>query len=173
MVISLNPEDWSHRRLCDGSRLPALASSLLTAESEIAAGRIALFTPRYRGFVSVALTRFLACQSGLSTRSPRPPWLSPGTLALCSPDFPLVNNVTSDHSLASRKRSHLKVHCSQGATCDLLIARVTIAYLPGKSTRLRQREHEPEQHRQQPHRHDVPPLIHDDDGDEFADNRAR
>ena len=50
MVISLNPEGWSHRRLCDGSRLPALASSLLAAESEIAAGRIALFTPRFRGF---------------------------------------------------------------------------------------------------------------------------
>ncbi len=45
MVISLNPEDWSRRRLRDGSRLPALASSLLAAESEIAAGRIALFTP--------------------------------------------------------------------------------------------------------------------------------
>lgn len=50
MVISLNPEDWSHRRLCDGSRLPALASSLLAAESEIAAGRIALFTPPEGGF---------------------------------------------------------------------------------------------------------------------------
>lgn len=49
MVISLNPEGWSHRRLCDGSRLPALASSLRAAESEIAAGRIALFTPRFRG----------------------------------------------------------------------------------------------------------------------------
>ena len=94
MVISLNPEDWSHRRLCDGSRLPALASSLLAAESEIAAGRIALFTPRYRGFVSVALTCLRMCQSGLSTRLPEPPWLSPGTLALCSPDFPLV---TCDH----------------------------------------------------------------------------
>ena len=45
MVISLNPEDWSRRRLRDGSRLPALASSLQAAESEIAAGRIALFTP--------------------------------------------------------------------------------------------------------------------------------
>lgn len=91
MVISLNPEGWSHRRLCDGSRLPALASNLITAESEIAAGRIALFTPRLpAALVSVALTWFPMCQSGLSTRVREPPWLSPGTLALCSPDFPLM-----------------------------------------------------------------------------------
>ena len=45
MVISLNPEGWSRRRLRDGSRLPASASNLQAAESEIAAGRIALFTP--------------------------------------------------------------------------------------------------------------------------------
>lgn len=110
MVISLNPEGWSHRRLCDGSRLPALASNLLAAESEIAAGRIALFTPRLcAAFVSVALTRQTVCQSGLSNRRSDPPWLSPGTLTLCSPDFPLMAKAISDHSLASQTRSFLKV----------------------------------------------------------------
>lgn len=110
MVISLNPEGWSHRRLCDGSRLPALASNLLAAESEIAAGRIALFTPRLlAAIVSVALTRQAMCLSGLSNRRSDPPWLSPGTLTLCSPDFPLMALTTSDHSLASQTRSFLKV----------------------------------------------------------------
>lgn len=93
MVISLNPEGWSHRRLSDGSRLPALASSLLAAESEIAAGRIALFTPRLCGFglccshtvnrvpiwtvdspkrASLAFTRHpCSLQPGLSSDSPR------------------------------------------------------------------------------------------------------
>ena len=56
MVISLNPEDWSRRRLRDGSRLPALASSLVAAESEIAAGRIALFTPRLPAASSLLLS---------------------------------------------------------------------------------------------------------------------
>ena len=91
MIISLNPEGWSHRRLCDGSRLPTLASSLVAAESEIAAGRIALFTPWFpTALVSVALTQLLVRQSGLSIRRSESPWLSPGTLALCSPDFPLT-----------------------------------------------------------------------------------
>jgi hypothetical protein len=45
MIISLDLEDRSRRRLRDCSRLPTLASSLQTVESEIAAGRIALFSP--------------------------------------------------------------------------------------------------------------------------------
>ncbi len=46
MVISLGPfRDRPRRRLRDGSRLPASASNLQAADSEIAAGRIALFTP--------------------------------------------------------------------------------------------------------------------------------
>lgn len=46
MVISLGPSrDRPRRRLRDGSRLPASASNLQAADSEIAAGRIALFTP--------------------------------------------------------------------------------------------------------------------------------
>ncbi len=66
------PHEWarSRRRLRDGSRLPASASNLKTADSEIAAGRIALFTP------AVCTTGFGLCcshtgepvrQSGLST----------------------------------------------------------------------------------------------------------
>ena len=45
MAISLSHKGWSRRRLRDGSRLPTLASSLQTVESEIAAGRITLFSP--------------------------------------------------------------------------------------------------------------------------------
>src|SRR5690625_1853253 len=45
MVISLDLRR-SRRRLRDGSRPSASASNLLAAVSEIAAGRIALFTPR-------------------------------------------------------------------------------------------------------------------------------
>jgi hypothetical protein len=46
MVISLGPQrDRPRRHLRGGSRLPASASHLLAADSEIAAGRIALFTP--------------------------------------------------------------------------------------------------------------------------------
>lgn len=68
MVISLGPlRDRPRRRLRDGSRLPASASNLLAADSEIAAGRIALFTPVETGLVSVALARFPARRSGLST----------------------------------------------------------------------------------------------------------
>ncbi len=69
MVISLGPSrDRPRRRLRGGSRLSASASNLQTAGSEIAAGRIALFTPVGcpPALVSVALTRLPACQSGLS-----------------------------------------------------------------------------------------------------------
>ena len=68
MVISLGPfRDRPRRRLRGGSRLPASASNLLAADSEIAAGRIALFTPVKPVLVSVALARRTARQSGLST----------------------------------------------------------------------------------------------------------
>ena len=43
--LSRSPGDRPRRRLRGGSRLPASASNLLAADSEIAAGRIALFTP--------------------------------------------------------------------------------------------------------------------------------
>jgi hypothetical protein len=71
--LSRSPGDRPRRRLRGGSRLPASASNLLAADSEIAAGRIALFTRRLpAGLVSVALARYTARQSGLSTHgSPR------------------------------------------------------------------------------------------------------
>lgn len=101
MVISLGLHaDRPPRRLGDGSRPPALASNLLTADSEIAAGRIALFTPAsmcWPAMVTVALALARAsadCQRG-SAALPR---LSPGTLALCSSDFPLTGaRPGSDH----------------------------------------------------------------------------
>src|SRR5829696_4159791 len=61
MVISLGPNwDRPRRHLRGGSRLPASASNLLTADSEIAAGRIALFTP-------AVARRFGLCCSGAET----------------------------------------------------------------------------------------------------------
>ena len=57
MVISLGPNwDRPRRRLRGGSRLPASASNLLAADSEIAAGRITLFTPVARDW-SLLLSR--------------------------------------------------------------------------------------------------------------------
>src|SRR3712207_4372215 len=74
MVISLGPRrDRPPRRLGGCSRLPASASNLVAAESEIAAGRIALFTPcgEPPALVSVALARRTARRSGLSTPGAR------------------------------------------------------------------------------------------------------
>jgi hypothetical protein len=92
MVISLGPKrDRPRRRLRGGSRLPASASNLLAADSEIAAGRIALFTPVNR-YWSLLLSRGLP-RANLDCRRPvsrAPPRLSPGTRALCSSDFPLA-----------------------------------------------------------------------------------
>jgi hypothetical protein len=92
MVISLGPKrDRPRRRLRGGSRLPASASNLLAADSEIAAGRIALFTPVNR-YWSLLLSRGLP-RANLDCRravSRAPPRLSPGTRALCSSDFPLA-----------------------------------------------------------------------------------
>ena len=92
MVISLGPNrDRPRRHLRGGSRLPASASNLLAADSEIAAGRIALFTPVNR-YWSLLLSRGLP-RANLDCRravSRAPPRLSPGTRALCSSDFPLA-----------------------------------------------------------------------------------
>ncbi len=81
------------RRLRDCSRLRASASNLITARPEIAAGRIALFTPE-----PVSSGIGLCCSHGGFRRAnmdcqrhrPAFPRLSPGTLALCSSDFPLA-----------------------------------------------------------------------------------
>jgi hypothetical protein len=80
--------------------VPLLSSSGLgeppiTADSEIAAGRIALFSrsePRreQNGMVSVALARSKPCANLDCRRLAPPPWLSPGALALRGPDFPLT-----------------------------------------------------------------------------------
>ena len=56
----------SLRRLGDCSRLPASASNLITADSEIAAGRITLFTPHN----SHRRRRFGLCCSHAVTRAP-------------------------------------------------------------------------------------------------------
>ena len=64
MVISLGPKrDRPRRRLRGGSRLPASASNLLAADSEIAAGRITLFTP-------TPWRRFGLCCSHAANRVP-------------------------------------------------------------------------------------------------------
>jgi hypothetical protein len=97
MVISLDLRR-SRRRLRDGSRLPASASNLLAAESEIAAGRIALFT-LLRQVWSLLLSRARRVPIWTVSGRCRPlPRLSPGTLALCSPDFPLTRMRASDHA---------------------------------------------------------------------------
>jgi hypothetical protein len=89
MVISLGPfRDRPRRRLRGGSRLSASASNLIAAGSEIAAGRIALFTP-----ADVATGRHLSLLLSFAEtvnanldcqRVATFPRLSPGTLALCS-----------------------------------------------------------------------------------------
>ena len=89
--LSRSPRDRPRRRLRGGSRLPASASNLLAADSEIAAGRIALFTPVNR-YWSLLLSRG-GPRADVDCRRPvaqTPPRLSPGTLALCSSDFPLA-----------------------------------------------------------------------------------
>ncbi len=91
MVISLDG-CRSRRRLRDGSRLPASASNLMAAESEIAAGRIALFTlPKQAWSLLLSRSRRTVPIWTVDRSGDPPPWLSPGTLALCSPDFPLAH----------------------------------------------------------------------------------
>ena len=98
MVISLGPKrDRPRRRLRGGSRLPASASNLLAADSEIAAGRIALFTP---------VNRFSLCCSRAAYRAPiwtvdaRSPARLPGfhrAPVLCAARTFLWRRNASDH----------------------------------------------------------------------------
>ena len=100
MVISLGPKrDRPRRRLRGGSRLPASASNLLAADSEIAAGRIALFTP-------AVARRFSLCCSRAASRAPiwtvdaRSPARLPGfhrAPVLCAARTFLWRRNASDH----------------------------------------------------------------------------
>ena len=100
MVISLGPKrDRPRRRLRGGSRLPASASNLLAADSEIAAGRIALFTP-------AVTRRFGLCCSRAARRAPiwtvdaRSPARLPGfhrAPVLCAARTFLWRRNASDH----------------------------------------------------------------------------
>src|SRR3954466_14694462 len=81
MVISLGPlQDRPRRHLRGGSRLSASASNLITAGSEIAAGRIALFTP-----ANVATDRHLSLLLSLTVNRERQSGLS--TCCHASPAF--------------------------------------------------------------------------------------
>src|SRR5215213_8313942 len=78
MVISLGPKrDRPRRRLRGGSRLPASASNLLAADSEIAAGRIALFTPAVTRRFGLCCSR-AACRAPIWTVDARSPARLPG-----------------------------------------------------------------------------------------------
>src|SRR5918993_2774105 len=91
--------DRPRRRLRGGSRLPASASNLLAADSEIAAGRIALFTP-------AVTRRFGLCCSRAVSRAPiwtvdaRSPARLPGfhrAPTLCAARTFLWRQNASDH----------------------------------------------------------------------------
>src|SRR5215204_1001969 len=78
MVISLGPNrDRPRRHLRGGSRLPASASNLLAADSEIAAGRIALFTPAVPRRFGLCCSR-AACRAPIWTVDARSPVRLPG-----------------------------------------------------------------------------------------------
>ncbi len=96
-IISLSSEELAEPAF-SGSRLSASASSLVTAGSEIAAGRIALFSRHRRTGAGwfLLLSHCEQCANLDCRRVAAPPWLSPGTLTLCSSDFPLIPGGTSD-----------------------------------------------------------------------------
>lgn len=100
MVISLGPaRDRSRRRLRDGSRLPASASNLLAADSEIAAGRIALFTPAVARRSGLCCSRAVA-RAPIWTVDARLPARLPGfhrAPSLCAARTFLWRQSASDH----------------------------------------------------------------------------
>src|SRR6478752_7177533 len=122
MVISLGPfRDRPRRHLRGGSRLSASASNLITAGSEIAAGRIALFTPARvatGGHLSLLLSLTETVNANLDCqRVSTFPRLSPGTRALRSSDFPLAQRRATilSHSKA-RQLSKCKPAMLAGGT---------------------------------------------------------
>ena len=100
MVISLGPKrDRPRRRLRGGSRLPASASNLLAADSEIAAGRIALFTPAVARRFGLCCSR-AACRAPIWTVDARSPARLPGfhrAPVLCAARTFLWRRNASDH----------------------------------------------------------------------------
>ncbi len=100
MVISLGPKrDRPRRRLRGGSRLPASASNLLAADSEIAAGRIALFTPAVARRSGLCCSR-AARRAPIWTVDARSPARLPGfhrAPTLCAARTFLWRRNASDH----------------------------------------------------------------------------
>src|SRR5215207_2564075 len=100
MVISLGPKrDRPRRHLRGGSRLPASASNLLAADSEIAAGRIALFTPAVARRSGLCCSR-AACRAPIWTVDARSPARLPGfhrAPTLCAARTFLWRRNASDH----------------------------------------------------------------------------
>src|SRR5215217_3498371 len=100
MVISLGPNrDRPRRHLRGGSRLPASASNLLAADSEIAAGRIALFTPAVARRSGLCCSR-AARRAPIWTVDARSPARLPGfhrAPVLCAARTFLWRRNASDH----------------------------------------------------------------------------
>jgi hypothetical protein len=100
MVISLGPKrDRPRRRLRGGSRLPASASNLLAADSEIAAGRIALFTPAVTRRFGLCCSRAVS-HAPIWTVDARSPARLPGfhrAPVLCAARTFLWRRNASDH----------------------------------------------------------------------------
>ncbi len=115
MVISLGPEG-PVRANADGSRPLTSASNLMAVMSEIAAGRIALFSrPRTAGLVSVALATVARGANVDCRRVAASLRLSPDTLALCSSDFPLPSRTTTATILSPQFVSIVNARRAAGA----------------------------------------------------------